>query len=150
MPSDKKQVVLIVIPAVALGIALIITAIVIMLKLRRRSKRNLLPTTQKPQESFVQYHLSELREWQKPAPLKTDPNHIPFLAEPAPTLQPQRPVKGSWQQFKEKQQQRAQAPRLPLEKWHLEPKGAAYWREVGKEMQARKSWWKKFLDRLRS
>jgi hypothetical protein len=149
MPSDKKQLVLIVIPAVALGIALIITAIVIMLKLRRRSKRSLLPTTKKPQESFVQYHLSELREWQKPAPLKADPNPIPFLAQPAATHQPQRPIKGSWQQFKEKQQQRAQTPRLPLEKWHLEPKGAAYWREVGKEMQARKSWWERLSDKLR-
>jgi hypothetical protein len=118
----------------------------------------LLPTTEKPPAGFTQKHLSTLRGWEKPATttpennawstFKTDPGHISFLAEPVASHQPQRPAKGTWQQFKEKQQQRAMQTQAskPLEKWHFQPKGSAYWREVGREMQARKTWWEKMKD----
>ncbi|OAL03180.1 hypothetical protein IQ06DRAFT_292391 [Phaeosphaeriaceae sp. SRC1lsM3a] len=68
--------------------------------MRRRSQRNLLPTTQKPVQppTFTERHITNLREWQKLASnsastdsawssLKTDPGHHPFLAQPKATYQ---------------------------------------------------------------
>jgi hypothetical protein len=68
-------------------------------------------------------------------PLKADFNHVPFLAQPAASNQPQRLVKGTWHRFKEKQRQRvlqAQAPSLPLKKCHIEPKRAGVLEAGGK------------------
>jgi hypothetical protein len=141
MADDKQQLILVIVPAVAVTVLLIITAIAIIRKLRHSSQRCLLPATEKPPASFTRSHLNTLRGWEKP---KTNADHIPFLAQPVPSHQPQRPAKGAWQQFKEKQQQRVvqtQPSNKPLEKWHHQPKGPAYWSEVGKEMQARRKWW---------
>jgi hypothetical protein len=146
MSSDKKQLILVIVPAIAVGVLLIVTSVAIMRKLRRRSQRALLPTTEKP--DFTQHHLGSLRNWQKP---KADPGHLPFLSEPAASHQPQRPVKGSWQQFKERQRQRemkAQEFNQSAGTWHHKPKGAAYWRQVVREMAARRTWWEKVKDNM--
>ncbi|KAF1913093.1 hypothetical protein BDU57DRAFT_581586 [Ampelomyces quisqualis] len=161
MINDKKQVILVVVPAVAVAFLIICTSIAIIRKLRRSSQRSLLPMTQKPPTSFTQNHLNTLRGWENPAAttpengtwssITTDSGHITLLAQPVASHQPQRLAKGAWQQFKEKQQQRAtqtHAINKPLEKWHLQPKGPLYWREVGREMQARKTWWEKTKDRV--
>ncbi|KAH7385396.1 hypothetical protein DE146DRAFT_204226 [Phaeosphaeria sp. MPI-PUGE-AT-0046c] len=159
MSSDPKQLILIVLPVVALSLALIVTAIAIIVKMRRRAQLQILPTAQKSVQppSFTEAHLANLREWQKPAnsasmndsssTIKTDPGHLPFLAQPCATLQ--KPQKGSWELFKEKQQQRAlnKENAQPVSAWHHKPKGPGYWREVGKQMEARKTWWEKVRDR---
>lgn len=170
MPSDPKQVILIVVPVVALSIALITLFIVIFIKMRRRFERQILPTAQKSgpamsavqqPPNFTQRHLANLRDWQKPtnpasasivtayATIKTDSSHRTFQLAP-PSAAHQKSQKGSWQQFQEKKQQRALARENapPIGKWHHKPKGPAYWCEVGKEMEARKTWWEKAKDRV--
>jgi hypothetical protein len=176
MPSDPKQVILIVIPTVALSIALITTLIVILVKMRRRSQREILPTSQNsaPAASVVQpptfteRHIANLRGWQKPADsaastinstpasmnnayptIKTDPGHHVFqLAQPSATHQ--KSQKGSYATFMEKRAQRTMANEnvQPLGEWHHKPKGPAYWREVGKEMEARKTVWEIVKERV--
>lgn len=146
MADEKQQLILVIVPAIAVTVLLIITAIAFICKLRLSLQRSLLPMREKPLASFTQSHLNTLREWKKP---KTDAGHIPFLARPGPSHQPQRPAKGAWQQSKEKQRAVPTQPsNEPLEKWHHQPKGLAYWREVGKEMQARKTWWEKMKNRV--
>jgi hypothetical protein len=146
MSSDKKQLILIVVPAIAVAMLLIATSIAIMRKLRRRSQRTLLPTQETP--GFTQHHIGSLRNWQKP---KADPGHLPFLAEPQASHQPQRPAKGTWQQFKDRQRQReikAQECCQPAEEWQHAPKSAAYWRQVGRQMAARRTWWETVKDKI--
>ncbi|KAH8723722.1 hypothetical protein GQ44DRAFT_562151, partial [Phaeosphaeriaceae sp. PMI808] len=76
-------------------------------------------------------------------------NDPPFLTELPAAYQPQRPHKNRFQQFQEKmQEQRNRGPKQPVEPWHLKPKGAAYWKQVGAEMQAQKTWQEKMADRL--
>jgi hypothetical protein len=175
MPSDPKQVVLVVIPTVALSIALLITLIVILVKMRRRSQREILPTSQNsaPAASVVQpptfteRHIANLRGWQKPADsastinstptsinnayptIKTDPSHHAFQLSQPPAAQ-QKPQKGSYAAFMENRAQRALANEnvQPLGEWHHKPKGPAYWREVGKEMEARRTVWEKMKERV--
>jgi hypothetical protein len=155
MSSDNKQLVLIIVPVVVVAFAIIITAATV--QLRRRRRCTLLPTTE---PLFTKQHIASLRGWQKPqAPdppmdspwpkLKTDPNHRPFLAAPTASHQPERPIqKGAWQKFKEKQAQRKEGVKEPIEKWHHQPQGPAYWKEVGKHMQAKKTGWEKLKDKL--
>ena len=92
MADDKQQLILVIVPAVAVTVLLIITAIAIIRKLRHSSQRSLLPVTEKPPASFAQSHLNTLRGWERH---KTDADHIPFLAQPVPSHQPQRPGKGA-------------------------------------------------------
>jgi hypothetical protein len=146
MSYDKKQLILIVVPIIAVVAVLILTAIAIMRKFRCRSQRDLLPTTEKC-PGFTEQHLGALRNWQK---VKADPGHLPLIAEPTASHQPHRPAKGTWQQFKEKQHQRgmqAQTFSQPKEKWHHAPKGPEYWRQFGREMAVRRTWWEKVRDR---
>lgn len=175
MPSDPKQLILIVIPVVALSIALITTFIVIFVKMRRRSQSEPLPTFRKsaPAASevqpptFTERHIANLRQWQKPADsassinstptsinnayptIKTDPSHHAFqLAQPSAAHQ--KPQKGSYAAFMEKRAQRAMANEnaQPLGEWHHKPKRPAYWQEIGKEMEARKTVWEKVKGRV--
>jgi hypothetical protein len=160
MATDKKQIILVVVPTIAVVVLITITSIAIIRKLRLRSRRNLLPVTET--SGLAEQHIGALQNWQKPTnsststnnpwpTIKSDPSHRLFLAEPAASHQPQRPAKGTWQQFKEKQRQReqqAQTVSRPAQPWNHAPKGAAYWGRVGKEMQARKPWWEKVQDRL--
>jgi hypothetical protein len=163
MSFDSKQLILIIVPTIAVVVAVAITAFFAMRKMRRSSQKNSLPMTEKPQSTFVQHHLTDLRRWEKPArparpttdqasqPTKFDPGHLPFLAQPSASHQPERSTRLTWQQFKERQRQRdleAQNP-TPLGQWQFKPKGAAYWRQVGEEMEARKSWWQKLRDKYR-
>jgi hypothetical protein len=148
MSSDKKQLILVVVPAIAVAVLLIATSIAIMRKLRRRSQRTLLPTQEKP--GFTRHHLDSLRNWQKP---KANPGHLPFLTKPTASHQPQGPVKGTWQQFKDSQRQRemtAQECWQPAGEWRHAPKRAAYWRQVGRQMAARRTWWEKVKDKMGS
>jgi hypothetical protein len=131
MSSDKKQLILIVVPAIAVAMLLIATSIAIMRKLRRRSQRTLLPTQETP--GFTQHHIGSLRNW------------------PQASHQPQRPAKGTWQQFKDRQRQReikAQECCQPAEEWQHAPKSAAYWRQVGRQMAARRTWWETVKDKI--
>lgn len=82
MADDKQQLILVIAPAVAVTVLLIITATAINRKLRHSSKRSLLPVTEKPPAGFTQRHLNILRGREKP---KTDAGHIPFLAQPVPS-----------------------------------------------------------------
>jgi hypothetical protein len=155
MSSGNKQLVLIFVPVVAVAFVIIITATIV--QSRRRRRRTLLPTTE---PLFTQSHIASLRGRQKPqAPgppmdspwpkLKIDPNHRPFLAAPTASHQPERPMqKGAWQKFKEKQAQRKEWVKEPLDKWHYHPKGPAYWKEYGKQTQARKTVWEKVKDNM--
>jgi hypothetical protein len=147
MSSDKKQLILIIVPAIAVAVLLIATSIAITRKLRHRSQRPLLPTTEKP--GFTQDRLGLLRNWQKP---KADRGHLPFLAEPTASHQPQRPVKGAWQQFQDKEERRREMNQQECGqsagKWDHVPKSAAYWRQVGRDMAARRTWWEKMQNKM--
>jgi hypothetical protein len=153
--SDGRQFVLVIVPCIALGIALIITGIVVARKLQRNARRNALPVTEK---TFLQRHLESLRYWQTPvasascSAFEADPNHIPLtLAQPAPTHPPSSTTNPSWKKFQDEQKRRqiqAEQPAIPFEPWVYRPKGPAYWCQVGQEMQARRSWWEKMKDRM--
>jgi hypothetical protein len=155
MPSDNKQLILVIVPCIAVATLLLITAATIIRKKRRNTHHNSLPITE---TSFLQRHLDSIRTWNKPtnsgpnATFIADPNHLPFhLAQPEATHPPERTHDMTWQRFQEKQKQRevrTKQPSQPLEQWSHQPKGAAYWRQVGKDMQARKPWWEKARDRL--
>jgi hypothetical protein len=163
MAVDSKQLISIIIPTIAVVVAVAITAFFAMRKMRHSSQKNILPRTENLQSTFVQHHLTDLRRWEKPArparpttdqasqPTRFDPGHLPLLAQPTTSHQPERSTRLTWQQFKERQRQRdiEAQNRTPLEQWHLKPKGAAYWRQVGEEMEARKSWWQKLCDKYR-
>jgi hypothetical protein len=159
MPDDHKQLVLIIVPIVALATALIITGIAIVRKLLHNFHRNTLPVTEK---TFLERHLDILRTWKTTAlstsqmVVKFDPHHRPLtLTMPAPTHPPASTTNGSYKKFQDKQKQRqkqrqmrAQQPDIPLEPWVHRPMGPAYWRQVGREMQMRKSRWEKMKDRM--
>jgi hypothetical protein len=155
MSCDNKQLISIIVPVVIVVFGLIITAAIV--QSRRCRQRTLLSTTE---PLFTKEHIASLRGWQKPqAPvtlmdspwpkLRTDPNHSPLLAAPIASHQPERPIqKGAWQDFKEKQAQRKEWVKEPLEEWHYESKGSAYWKEVGKQMHAETTFWEKVKDKL--
>jgi hypothetical protein len=157
MSDDRKQLILIIVPTVALAIVFIITGIAVARRLLTNSRRNTLPVTE---TTFLQRHLDILRTWKTPTQLasrsvvKIDPHHRPLtLAMPAPTHPPASTTNGSYKKFQEKQKQRqkqrqmrAQQPDIPLEPWVHRPMGPAYWRQVGREMQMRKSRWEKMKN----
>jgi hypothetical protein len=147
MSSDKSQLILIIVPAIAVAVLLIATSIAITRKLRHRSQSPLLPTREKP--AFTQHHLGSLRNGQKP---KADPGHLPFLAEPTASHQPQRPVKEAWQHFQDEEKRRRKMNQQeygqPAGRWDHVPKSAAYWRQVGREMAARRTWWEKVKNKM--
>jgi len=174
MSSDNKQMILIVVPTVAAILLCIVIAIVLIYKHRHNSQKNLLPISAQsqpanPQQSFVQRHLEGIRSWSKPAPsqtdrlgqpLKTDPRHLSLsLAQPSSSHQPTRKVKGSYALYQErqakKQEQRDREagraseisgnwPFQPMEK----PKPRSYWAQVGRETEARRTWWDKLRDKI--
>jgi hypothetical protein len=162
MSSNKSPLVLVILPILAVGIAIIITAIAIWYKYRRAHP--LLPTTERPPTPlFTERHIASIRKWRKPdqpaAPpmdepwlkLKTDPNHLQFPAAPAPSHQPERPMKGNWQKFKEKQalrEEQAKMPQVPLEKCQHQPMGPTYWRQYGVQMRMEPTWWEKLKEKV--
>lgn len=79
-------------------------------------------------------------------PLRHDPNHLPFLAQAAPVHGEKRPVKNTWQSFKARQARIQEQRDLEMQagvgssarEWQHKPKGPAYWKKVGEEMEAKK------------
>jgi hypothetical protein len=154
MSPSRSTVLSIVLPVTAVVLTITIaTAIRIHRYLRQRT---LLPTTEPP--LFTAAHIASIRAPRSSIPttptenpwpaLKSDPNHIPFLAAPLPSHQP---IKGNWQKFKEKQalrKEQAKMPQVMREKCHHQPKGPAYWREHGKSMRAEMGWWEKVKEKV--
>jgi hypothetical protein len=135
--TDGRQLVLIIVPCIALGIALIITAIAIARKLQRNARLNTLPVTER---TFLKRHLDNLRSWNIPVvsptgpAFKVDPHHRPLtLTMPASTHPPASTINGSYKTFQAKQKQRQeqrqmgpQQPEISLEPWVHLPMGSAY------------------------
>ncbi|KAH3971796.1 hypothetical protein HBI70_142150 [Parastagonospora nodorum] len=154
MSPSRSNILSIVLPVATVLLTIAIaTAILIHRYLRQRT---LLPTTEPP--LFTAAHIASIRAPRSSVPttptenpwptLKSDLNHIPFLAAPLPSHQP---IKGNWQKFKEKQALRKEQARMPQvmrEKWHHQPKGSAYWREHGKSMRAEMGWWEKAKEKV--
>lgn len=154
MSLSRSTILSIVLPVTAVGLAFAITMAILIH--RHHRQRTLLPTTEP--KLFTAAHIASIRAPQPSTPvtptenpwatLKSDPNHIPFLAAPLPSHQP---VKGNWQKFKEKQalrKEQAQMPQAMREKWHHQPKGPAYWREHGASMRAEMGWWEKVREKV--
>lgn len=137
MSPSRSTILSIALPVTAVGLAFAITLAIFIH--RHHRQRTLLPTTEPP--LFTAAHIASIRAPQPRTPvtptenpwpiLKSDPNHIPFLAAPLPSHQP---IKGNWQKFKEKQalrKEQAKMPQVMRGKWQHQPNGPAYWWSMG-------------------
>ncbi|KAH7084116.1 hypothetical protein FB567DRAFT_75627 [Paraphoma chrysanthemicola] len=161
MYVSNKHMILKVFPIVAIVAVVVAITTFFIIHKRRKSRKNVLPMTKHPESAFLREHLTGLRSWEKPAaatypatnrfpqPLKVDAGHLPFLAQPSSSHQPERSTRLTWQQYKERQHQRGLKAQNhpPPGQWKFKPKGPAYWRQVGRDMEARKSWWQKLRDK---
>ncbi|KAF2034209.1 hypothetical protein EK21DRAFT_108248 [Setomelanomma holmii] len=167
MSTDSNYMILIIVPTAAVVVAVALTAFFVIRKMRRSARTNILPVNEKPDQTFLQNHLSGLRSWEKPPcpprpstdhwygqARKTDPGHLPFLAQPSATPSAESSKKSlTWQQFKERQRQRERDPTRwregpgPKPEWIHKPKDAAYWHQVAQEQEAQKSWLQRFRDK---
>ncbi|KAF2623264.1 hypothetical protein BU25DRAFT_181222 [Macroventuria anomochaeta] len=98
-------------------------------------------TTEKPQPTFVERHLEMLRAWQKPA----QPPLPLYLAKPDSAYQPRRPTGMKFKEWQECQRNAVVRPN-PMHEFKLTGvcvKGPAHWKKIAKEMEARKSWWRR-------
>ncbi|KAH7071833.1 hypothetical protein BKA63DRAFT_492504 [Paraphoma chrysanthemicola] len=161
MSFASKKTILTIVPIVAIIAVVVASTAFFMIQKWRKSQKNVLPVTEHPESAFLREHLTGLRSWEKPAPaaypstnrcsqpLKVDAGHLPFLAQPTFSHQPERSTRLTWQQYKERQHQRdlEAQNKSPLVQWKFKPKGPAYWRQIGRDMEARKSWWQKLHDK---
>ncbi|KZM18607.1 hypothetical protein ST47_g10220 [Ascochyta rabiei] len=97
---------------------------------------------EKSQPTFVEQHLGMLRAWQKPTKYA---RHLQPVqpTKPGDSHQPFRLTGMSfryWQEF----QRNASVRCNPMHEFKVTGEGVkspAYWTQVGKEIEARKSWW---------
>ncbi|XPS78191.1 hypothetical protein M3J09_010209 [Ascochyta lentis] len=116
----------------------------------RRPQSEMSSVNEKSQPTFVENHLEMLRAWQKPAK-HAQTLHPLNLAKPDTSHQPRRPTGMTFQDWQERQRNANTRPNH-MHDFKLTGQGLkspAYWRKVGEEMEARKSWWEKTKDRLR-
>ncbi|KAJ4335628.1 hypothetical protein N0V87_006022 [Didymella glomerata] len=91
--------------------------------------------TKKPERTIVQRHLEMLRAWQKPT-IQAQPPLPLYLGRPETTRHPCRPTGMTFDEWDKGYR-------------NLRPRGPAYWKKYGEEMEARKPWWQKTQDKLR-
>jgi cytoskeletal protein RodZ len=159
-----------VIVSLVVAVVLIITALLTPKSMfNRKAQKPLLPTTEhpssQPQPTFVERHLSTIRMWKKPSiPVSTsnssqttqsssayEMTQIPTLARPAAARQLSRKPM-TYKDFVQRQRMRDphadERHRHVRESWMPAPPNRAYWKQVGEEMEARKTGWEKVKGKM--